>query len=146
MFAFALTKRWVTVNPVRRPDTSRTRADRLQRRKVVGRGRAKKYRHPWESKRHATEPVDAADLRHYVRVLADAIPMRFEDREQGHRALSADADVWLDPGDWERVVELVEEASTLMHASAKPPRTEGTVRANLSMIAFRMKPDSRGTR
>ncbi|MGW5239826.1 ArsR/SmtB family transcription factor [Monashia sp. NPDC004114] len=113
--------------------------------KVRG-GRAKKYRHPWDAHRSPSAPSDERDLRHYVRVLADAIPARFEDRQPGERTLSTDADLWLEPEDWQRVVDLVTEASLLMHASAKPPRTSGTVRANLSVIAFRMKPESRGTR
>ncbi|GAB3069735.1 hypothetical protein GCM10027053_37430 [Intrasporangium mesophilum] len=113
--------------------------------KVRG-GRAKKYRHPWDAHRSPSTPGDETDLRHYVRVLADAIPARFEDRQPGEQTLSTDADLWLEPEDWQRVVDLVTEASLLMHASAKPPRTAGTVRANLSVIAFRMKPESRGTR
>lgn len=113
--------------------------------KVRG-GRAKKYRHPWDAERPPSSPGDEHELRHYVRVLADAIPMRFEGREPGERVLSTDADLWLDPAAWDRVVELVTEASMFMHASAKPPRTEGTVRANLSVLAFRMKPDGRGSR
>lgn len=113
--------------------------------KVRG-GRAKKYRHPWEAERSPSEAADPEDLRHYVRVLADAIPARFEDRQPGERTLSTDADLWLEPEDWQRVVDLVTEASVLMHANAKPPRTPGAVRANLSVIAFRMKPDSRGNR
>ena len=116
--------------------------------KVRG-GRAKKYRHPWDAERPAgasSARAPESDLRHYVRVLADAIPMRFEDRQPGERTLSTDADLWLEPQDWERVLALVTEASTLMHATAKPPRTAGTVRANLSVVAFRMKPDSRGIR
>jgi DNA-binding transcriptional ArsR family regulator len=113
--------------------------------KVRG-GRAKKYRHPWDAQRPQSAPGDETDLRHYVRVLADAIPARFEDRQPGERTLSTDADLWLEPEDWQRVVDLATEASVLMHASAKPPRTAGTVRANLSVIAFRMKPESRGSR
>ena len=109
-------------------------------------GRAKRYRHPWDVEHRAASPADEADLRHYVRVLADAIPVRFEDRQPGERTVSSDADLWLEPETWERVVALVTEASTIMHASAKPPRTDGAVRANLSVMAFRMKPESRGSR
>jgi DNA-binding transcriptional ArsR family regulator len=109
-------------------------------------GRAKRYRHPWDVEKRPAEPADEQDVRHYVRVLADAIPMRFEGRQPGEPVFSTDADLWLEPEAWQRVLELVTEASTFMHASAKPPRAEGTVRANLSMLAFRMKPESRGSR
>jgi DNA-binding transcriptional ArsR family regulator len=116
--------------------------------KVRG-GRAKKYRHPWDAERPhrpAAAPADETELRQYVRVLANAIPMRFEDRQPGERTFTTDADLWLEPEHWQRVMELVTEASMLMHASARPPRSEGTVRANLSAIAFRMKPEGRGSR
>ena len=42
------------------------------------------------------------------------------------------------PEVWQRVVDLVTDASRLLHAGARPPRTEGTVRANLSVAAFRL--------
>jgi len=111
-------------------------------------GRAKKYRHPWDAEPQKRTPSSTgqADLEQYVRVLAEAIPVRYRDRLPGERTVSTDADLWLEPAVWERVLSLVTEASMVMHASARPPRTEGTVRANLSVTAFRMKPDSRGSR
>ena len=43
MFRFAVDKRWVTSNPIPRPTTSQTRADRIQRRAQGGKARARKY-------------------------------------------------------------------------------------------------------
>ena len=110
-------------------------------------GRAKRYRHVWDAPT-AGAPLDEADAQHYVRVLADAIQARFADRRPGapDGTHLTDADLWVEPDVWTRVVSLVGEASALLHASAQPPRTEGTVRANLSVAAFELLPESRGTR
>jgi DNA-binding transcriptional ArsR family regulator len=103
-------------------------------------GKAKKYRHPWDAPRPSgARPASEADKLAYARVLADAIPRRFAERAQGERSQFTDAELWVAPEVWERVFELVTEASTLLHASAQPPRTEGTVRGALSVAAFRLQ-------
>jgi DNA-binding transcriptional ArsR family regulator len=109
-------------------------------------GRAKKYRHPWDAP--AVRPQDGGDEDRlaYVRVLADMIPRRFVEREVGSRSRFTDADLWVSPEVWDRVTALLDEASALMHASARPPRTDGTVRAALSAAAFRLRSDGEGER
>src|SRR6478609_385367 len=90
-------------------------------------GRAKKYRHPWDAERpQGTATASEADRLAYARVLADAIPRRFADRQRGERSQFTDADLWVDPDVWRRVFDLVTEASRLLHSAAQPPRTEGT--------------------
>lgn len=108
-------------------------------------GRAKKYRHPWDAERQQTAPATDADKLAYVRVLADAIPRRFAERER-HAGPShlTDADLWVSPEVWLEVRELVTRASRLIHASARPPRTPGTIRANLSVAAFPMTDEQEG--
>ncbi|GAB3882934.1 ArsR/SmtB family transcription factor [Terrabacter terrigena] len=102
-------------------------------------GRAKKYRHRWDAPvAHPHAGHDDERLA-YVRVLADMIPRRFVERESGTRSRFTDADLWVEPEVWDRVTALVDEASSLLHASARPPRTEGTVRTALSVAAFRLK-------
>ena len=100
-------------------------------------GRAKKYRHPWDA-----DPADAAvtdsDMQAYVGVMADALLRRLRDRRTGATSHLTDAELWLEPDDWQRALDLVMEASVLVHGRAKPPRTEGTVRANLTVAAFQM--------
>ena len=49
-----------------------------------------------------------------------------------------DAELWVTPEVWKRVSALVEEASTLVHAEAQPPRTPGTVHVNLTAATFEM--------
>ncbi|HSU74421.1 MAG TPA: helix-turn-helix domain-containing protein [Terrabacter sp.] len=110
-------------------------------------GRAKKYRHRWDAERPEGSPPASEDERlAHARVLADAIPRRLAERERGQRSQFTDAELWVEPPVWERVFDLVTEASRLLHASARPPRTEGTVRANLSVAAFRMSNESGGAR
>jgi DNA-binding transcriptional ArsR family regulator len=109
-------------------------------------GRAKKYRHPWDAERPKDDPpASEEDRLAYARVLADAIPRRFAVRQQGERAQFTDADLWVEPEVWERVLDLATQASRLLHASARPPRTEGTVRANLSIAAFRLMGEERAS-
>lgn len=106
-------------------------------------GRAKKYRHPWDAGRPPqTASATDADKQAYVRVLADAIPRRFAERERSSGTSHfTDADLWVSPEVWLEVRELVTRASRLIHSSARPPRTPGTIRANLSVAAFPMTPE-----
>ncbi|WP_374968886.1 ArsR/SmtB family transcription factor [Terrabacter sp. BE26] len=113
-------------------------------------GRAKKYRHRWDAEPpRGARAASEDDRLAYARVLADAIPRRYAERERGAgsaRSQLTDAELWVEPEVWERVFDLVTEASRLLHARARPPRTEGTVRANLSVAAFRMANEKDGTR
>lgn len=100
-------------------------------------GRAKKYRHRWDAPPVASEGSDS-DRDAAVRTMAAAIPARFAHRERGSRGLFTDAELWVAPETWARVLELVTEASRLLHAEALPPHAAGTLRANLSVAAFRL--------
>ncbi|GAA2744096.1 hypothetical protein GCM10009868_20420 [Terrabacter aerolatus] len=106
-------------------------------------GRAKRYRHPWDAPVVRPQTTREEDRLAYVRVLADMIPRRFLEREPGTPSRFTDADLWVDPQAWEKVTALLDEAGALMHASARPPRTEGTVRAALSVAAFRLTGEGR---
>ena len=55
---------------------------------------------------------------------------------------SSDAELWVTPEVWERVEALVREASELVHAEAKPPRSPGTVHVNLTAATFRMREET----
>jgi DNA-binding transcriptional ArsR family regulator len=105
-------------------------------------GRAKKYRHRWDAERPAgSAPASEEERLAYARVLADAIPRRYAERERtagAGKSQFTDAELWVEPAVWERVFDLVAEAGRLLHASALPPRTEGTARVNLFVAAFRM--------
>lgn len=111
--------------------------------KVRG-GRAKKYRHPWDSvpPEPAASRTRPADRAASVRAFADMIPRRFEQRQEGTPTLLTDAELWVTPETWAEVLELLTRASHLVHERAQPPRSEGTVRTNVSVSAFTMTSDA----
>jgi DNA-binding transcriptional ArsR family regulator len=64
-------------------------------------------------------------------------------RERGTRwapgpGVNTDADMWVSPDVWQQVVNLVGQASDLVHASAQPSRTKGTVHVSMSAALFCM--------
>ena len=112
-------------------------------------GRAKKYRHPWDvdlNSDDSPDPDDSddpgsasdGDRDAYVRAFADMIPRRFGQRSNESQTLLTDAELWVTPETWEQVRDLLMRASRLVHEQARPPRTEGTVRTNVSVAAFTM--------
>ena len=103
-------------------------------------GIAKRYRHEWrrglesEHERHPASPDDK-DL--FIRVTAEEMVRRFAHRAHGP-SLTTDAELWVEPDTYARARALVEEASALLHAAARPPRTAGTMRMNLTAAIFPM--------
>ena len=76
-----------------------------------------------------------------MRAAAGELVRRYADRATGRRSGRSwltDAELWVDPARFERACELVEEASHLLHDAAQPPRTEGTIRVNMTSAMFRM--------
>ena len=63
---------------------------------------------------------------------------RFGDRVEPSKSLLCDAEMWVAPETWERVLALVSEAASVIHAQALSPRTEGARHVNLTMAAFGM--------
>lgn len=107
-------------------------------------GIAKRYRHPWEQKSRirASSPGEAAG---HLGAMADEMVRRFAARKDRARQLLSDAEMWVAPDVWEQVRGLVEQASRLVHAEARPPRTPGTVHVNLTAAAFEMTEPARPT-
>ncbi len=119
-------------------------------------GVAKRYRHPWDRHRephaeppgepHAGRPAggaggqrtSGADTQMYVRALTEELVRRSRLRRPGTRLWMTDAEMWVSPDAWQQVTVLVEEAARLVHAEARPPRTEGTVHVNLSAALFEL--------
>ena len=105
-------------------------------------GVARRYRHPWDRVRPSPAAGPGArgqeEREMHVRALAEELVRRFGRRKDRTRAQLTDAELWVTPEVWEQVTSLVAEAGRLLHASARPPRTEGTARVNLSVAAFRM--------
>ncbi|TIC87490.1 helix-turn-helix transcriptional regulator [Nocardioides sp. GY 10113] len=100
-------------------------------------GVAKRYRYRTD---HPEPPADQEQLPLDVRAMSDEMLRRLEDREP-EGALFTDAELWVEPEVWDRVRSLVQQASYLLHDSARRPRSAGTIRTSLTVAAFRMGPD-----
>lgn len=105
-------------------------------------GEAKRYRHEASSRRYDVDapartrsPEDEAE---YVEALVAELRRRAGLRTDGP-ALSTDAELWLDPAVWRRVVQHVGEASALLHAAAQPPRTPGTRPVSMTAALFPLR-------
>lgn len=103
-------------------------------------GVAKRYRHPWQedSGRDNDIPRPHADSRLFLEAVCQEL-VRRQAFAGGGPGYSADAEMWVTPEVWQRVLELCFEAGTLIHTEAQPPRTEGTMHVNLTAVAFTMQ-------
>ncbi len=97
-------------------------------------GTAKRYRHPFHQ---PLAQLTDAGLGGQVQAMCSELLRRFGHRQDGKAAFT-DAELWVAPETWDRAVELLVEAATLVHQEAKPPRTAGTVPVNLTVAGFRM--------
>ncbi len=112
-------------------------------------GRARRYRHvpagaAPRSDGTGVAPAgpggtDRAALAHeVVQALAGELVRRDRERDPAWSVHLTDAELWVEPGVWARVVHDVYEASVVLHDRARPPRTPGTLRVNASMVLFAM--------
>ncbi|MFD1715514.1 ArsR/SmtB family transcription factor [Amnibacterium flavum] len=107
-------------------------------------GEAKRYRHESSAEHFdvdAVRPVGpgASEERiAYVDALVEELRRRVRQRTDGPQ-VSTDAELWVDPATWRRVVHHVGEASALLHAAAQPPRTPGTRPVSMTAALFPLK-------
>lgn len=108
-------------------------------------GQAKKYRYRYTERTgrstEASRPARSADpdeWRLYIDVLHQELVRRSAQRVEG-QVLSADAEVWLTPETWRTTMQLVKEASRLVHEEALRPHTAGSVHVNFQAELFRMQ-------
>lgn len=110
-------------------------------------GVAKKYRHPWQ---RVTTIGDSAvteqDQALWIRAIADEMVRRYALRKPDVPASMTDAELWVTADVWERAMQLVEQASHLVHAEAKTPRAAGTLHVNMTAAAFQMTDRAKGER
>lgn len=109
-------------------------------------GVAKRYRYEHaaagEAVRRAgtTPPIEQAQQ--FYEVVAAELVRRSRSFVRG-RGHATDAEMWVTSDVWEQAVELVAQASTLIHDEAQPPHTEGTLRVNMTAVLFQMRDTGR---
>jgi DNA-binding transcriptional ArsR family regulator len=101
-------------------------------------GVARRYRHPWDEPRPVGPEPTTEDTEQHVAALASELVRRYALRQPSARSVTTDADLWVAPETWDEVVALVTQASHLLHQEARPPRSPGTLRVNLTTAAFSM--------
>jgi DNA-binding transcriptional ArsR family regulator len=109
-------------------------------------GAAKRYRYdvnrepPRPAKKGATA---GAERRLVYAALATELRRRADHfRASPWRSSLTDAELWVDPGQWEAIVSRIGDLSGELHRAAKPPRTPGTIRVNATIALFEMEPHS----
>jgi len=104
-------------------------------------GVAKRYRHPWQvdAARKPKQVETLEDRTLYLEVMAEELVRRSRESQVGSRAHYSDAEVWVSPEDYLAVMDQIHAASMALHGAARPPRTEGTVRVNLTAALFEMQ-------
>ncbi|MDM4762389.1 helix-turn-helix domain-containing protein [Galbitalea sp. SE-J8] len=111
-------------------------------------GVAKRYRHtsssrPYElESRSATNPTpeERETRAAFVAAMGVELRRRLARRRSGAQIFT-DAEVWVERETWRRVVELVGQASALLHESATAPRTAGTAPVAMSAALFELDPE-----
>jgi DNA-binding transcriptional ArsR family regulator len=103
-------------------------------------GDAKRYRHESSSQPITVRGTQARGRSaegegEYVEALVDELRRRSRERIDGP-AITTDAELWVDPAVWHRIVQHVGEASALLHAAARPPRTPGTRPVSMTAALF----------
>jgi DNA-binding transcriptional ArsR family regulator len=100
-------------------------------------GRAKRYRHHPHSGRRLTsrKPGEEQLL---TKAIATELLRRAEERAADRPASLTDAELWVDPQLWARMLKQVTALSEELHAAAQPPRTPGTVRVSASVALFQL--------
>lgn len=105
-------------------------------------GVAKRYRYPHEAGSRRS-PATTESRVAEVRALGRELERRIRQRKRGAPSHLSDLDGWVDPEVWERVRELLMEASKLMHDHNQPPRTPGTVHVSATSWTFQMTKKAR---
>lgn len=104
-------------------------------------GVAKRYRHPWEQLSSQRSPASSQEQRlAWTRVQAAELVRRVGDYA-GRPGSFTDAELWVSEEDYLAVHAALLEASRRLHSSARPPRTEGTIKVAMTAALFEMRSD-----
>ncbi len=99
-------------------------------------GMAKRYR--YDATRKVPDRTSGVDDRiAYARANALEVERRLRDAAPGSGS-SSDLEAWVPVEDWHRALDLLHEASHLLHAAARPAGTPDTVHVSTTVHAFTM--------
>lgn len=99
-------------------------------------GVAKRYR--YDASREVAPGKPGLDERiAYARAMAAETERRLLDAAPG-TSTSSDLEAWVDVETWRRALDLLHEASHLLHAAARPAGTQDTVHVSATHSAFTM--------
>jgi DNA-binding transcriptional ArsR family regulator len=104
-------------------------------------GVAKRYRHPWQRQGRKGDTT-SGDREVFARAQADELVRRVRQAVPKRYGQFTDAELWVSTEDFDAVRALLVEATTRLHESARPPRSEGTRRVALTIAMFEMHPGS----
>lgn len=97
-------------------------------------GRAKRYRYRVDRGQQDRLRSDDDHLA-YTRALFAEVERRILDRAPGP-GMSSDLEGWVTPTVWREAVDLLHQASALLHEAAQAARTPGTVHVSATSTAF----------
>lgn len=101
-------------------------------------GVAKRYRYPHEEAASRRTRRTPAGQVAEARTLGRELERRVRLRNSRGRSQLSDLEGWVAPEVWQRALELLMEASTLLHDHNQAPRTPGTVHISQTSWAFEM--------
>ena len=100
-------------------------------------GRERRFVYTGASPAPPADPADDHEL--FAEALCVELRRRSHEAQPGGRRLGVDAELWIEPEQWERAVDEISTAAKALHDRARPPRTPGTVRVSVSALLFAMR-------
>lgn len=101
-------------------------------------GRERVFTYVVPEGRSSAAGSDHEAFRLYAETIALELRRRSGAALPGSPRLGVDAELWVEPSQWDAAVDAVRAASLQLHEQANPPRTPGTVRVSMSAALFRM--------
>ena len=74
----------------------------------------------------------------FAEALCVEVRRRVRQAQEGATRLGIDAELWVEPADWQTAFEAIKAAGEELHRRALPPRSAGAVRVSVSALLFAM--------
>lgn len=105
-------------------------------------GRERRYRHRVGSGTDGpVSDVPASDEEGqalFIEAVAVELRRRGSRRASGRRGLTIDAELWVDPQDWEEARQAIAAAGIVLHERARRPHEPGSLHVNTTVVMFAM--------